>query len=52
MTNVENNFSESGTLKEKYNVEKSGVEATHGEYITQEGFGWTNGVYIKMKYCK
>ena len=33
---------------EKYNVEEM-LEAGGGEYPNQDGFGWTNGVYLKMK---
>ena len=39
-----------GTYKmlEKYNVEDLSKESGGGEYPTQDGFGWTNGVYQKL----
>ena len=42
-------FRNTGKLTEKYNVMDEGVEATGGEYPNQDGFGWTNGVYLKMR---
>lgn len=33
---------------EKYNVEQPGSHAGGGEYQLQDGFGWTNGVYLAM----
>lgn len=41
-------YKETGTLKEKYNV-VSWEEASGGEYATQIGFGWTNGVYKALE---
>ncbi|MBC3538702.1 alpha,alpha-trehalase TreF [Rufibacter sp. H-1] len=38
----------SGKLTEKYNVEKPGAEGGGGEYPNQDGFGWTNGVLLKL----
>ena len=38
-----------GKLMEKYNVEDISKEAGGGEYPGQDGFGWTNGVYLAMK---
>lgn len=35
-------------LLEKYNVEDLSRESGGGEYPTQDGFGWTNGVYQKL----
>ncbi|PKD20270.1 trehalase [Salegentibacter salinarum] len=35
-------------LLEKYNVEDLSKESGGGEYPTQDGFGWTNGVYQKL----
>lgn len=35
-------------LLEKYNVEDISKESGGGEYPTQDGFGWTNGVYQKL----
>jgi alpha,alpha-trehalase len=36
-----------GKLVEKYNVRDAGAGAG-GEYPVQDGFGWTNGVLIKL----
>jgi alpha,alpha-trehalase len=36
-------------MLEKYNVSDLKVEAGGGEYPNQDGFGWTNGVYLKLK---
>ncbi len=33
---------------EKYNVVDTHLEAGGGEYPGQDGFGWTNGVYLKL----
>lgn len=33
-------------IYEKYNADKSGEYGAGGEYVVQEGFGWTNGVAI------
>ncbi|WP_373059045.1 alpha,alpha-trehalase TreA [Zunongwangia sp. H14] len=35
-------------LLEKYNVEDVSKKSGGGEYPTQDGFGWTNGVYQKL----
>jgi alpha,alpha-trehalase len=42
-------FHETGKMMEKYNVEDLGQPAGGGEYPGQDGFGWTNGVYLAMK---
>ncbi len=47
--NVEAVFKRTGKLMEKYNVIDTGVLAKGGEYKNQDGFGWTNGVYVKLK---
>jgi alpha,alpha-trehalase len=39
-------FASSGKMLEKYNVEDLRLESGGGEYPTQDGFGWTNGVYL------
>jgi alpha,alpha-trehalase len=41
-------FKETGKLTEKYNVEKAGQEGGGGEYPNQDGFGWTNGVLLRL----
>jgi alpha,alpha-trehalase len=45
----EKTFTETGKLMEKYNVEDITKPAGGGEYDGQDGFGWTNGVYLAMK---
>jgi alpha,alpha-trehalase len=35
-------------MMEKYNVENTTLEAGGGEYPGQDGFGWTNGVLLKL----
>ncbi|MDN3603265.1 trehalase family glycosidase [Belliella kenyensis] len=42
-------FEKTGKMLEKYNVEDLETEAGGGEYPVQDGFGWTNGVYLAMK---
>lgn len=42
-------YAETGKMMEKYNVEDLDVKAGGGEYPNQDGFGWTNGVYLAMK---
>lgn len=42
-------FKETGKLMEKYNVEDISKLAGGGEYEGQDGFGWTNGVYLAIK---
>lgn len=48
MTVNEKVFKATGRMLEKYNVENTGLESGGGEYPTQDGFGWTNGVYLKL----
>jgi alpha,alpha-trehalase len=47
--NCERVFNETGKMMEKYNVMDTTISAGGGEYPNQDGFGWTNGVYLKMK---
>ncbi len=42
-------YAESGKFVEKYNVEDLSLEAAGGEYAVQDGFGWSNGVYLALK---
>jgi alpha,alpha-trehalase len=49
MENIELNFRLHGKLMEKYNVVDIGHSASGGEYPNQDGFGWTNGVYLKFR---
>lgn len=39
-------FRQTGKIMEKYNVEDMSLLAGGGEYPVQDGFGWTNGVYL------
>ena len=48
MLNVERVYSENGKLVEKYDVMATGRPGGGGEYPTQDGFGWTNGVMRKL----
>lgn len=41
-------YQNTGKLLEKYNVENLDLEAGGGEYPNQDGFGWTNGVLLKL----
>ena len=41
-------YKSTGKLMEKYNVTDINKEATGGEYGEQEGYGWTNGVLLKL----
>ncbi len=48
---MENNlgvYQQTGKLLEKYDVQQIGVLATGGEYIVQDGFGWTNAILLKL----
>jgi alpha,alpha-trehalase len=33
---------------EKYNVYNTRLDAGGGEYPSQDGFGWTNGVFLAL----
>lgn len=41
-------YERTGKLMEKYNVVNVELEAGGGEYPSQDGFGWTNGVLLKL----
>ncbi len=41
-------YRNTGKLMEKYNVIDTHLTAGGGEYPSQDGFGWTNGVLLKM----
>ena len=41
-------YNATGKMMEKYNVEDITLLAGGGEYPAQDGFGWTNGVYLKL----
>jgi alpha,alpha-trehalase len=42
-------YNETGRMMEKYSVEDLSLIAGGGEYPTQDGFGWTNGVFLALK---
>ena len=48
MANVNRVYGESGKLVEKYDVVATGRPGGGGEYPSQDGFGWTNGVMRKL----
>ena len=41
-------YAATGRMMEKYNVEDLSQLAGGGEYPAQDGFGWTNGVYLAL----
>ncbi|QJW91581.1 alpha,alpha-trehalase TreF [Spirosoma taeanense] len=41
-------FKASGKMMEKYNVVDAALTTGGGKYPNQDGFGWTNGVYLRM----
>jgi alpha,alpha-trehalase len=41
-------YARTGKMMEKYNVMDTSTKAGGGEYPNQDGFGWTNGVYLKF----
>ncbi|NIJ53251.1 alpha,alpha-trehalase TreA [Dyadobacter arcticus] len=49
---IDKEFKHSGKMLEKYNVSDTNLVAGGGEYEIQEGFGWTNGIYLRMKNRK
>ncbi len=48
MTLNEKVYAATGKMMEKYNVADTTTGAGGGEYPNQDGFGWTNGVYLKF----
>jgi len=48
-SNVDRIYNNTGKLMEKYNAIDTTSIAGGGEYPNQDGFGWTNGVYMKLK---
>jgi alpha,alpha-trehalase len=42
-------YQSTGKMMEKYNVEDLTLLSGGGEYPVQDGFGWTNGVYLAIK---
>jgi len=41
-------YRKTGKMTEKYDVWNADGEASGGEYPNQDGFGWTNGVFLAM----
>ncbi|MFD2935984.1 alpha,alpha-trehalase TreA [Spirosoma flavum] len=41
-------FRATGKMMEKYNVVDAALTTGGGEYPNQDGFGWTNGVYLRL----
>jgi len=41
-------YNRTGRLMEKYDVINTSLEAGGGEYPSQDGFGWTNGVLLAL----
>ena len=48
MANNERVYQNVDKMVEKYNVEDITLEAGGGEYPVQDGFGWSNGVFLRM----
>jgi len=48
LTNVQHTWEREKKLVEKYDVNSTGTGGGGGEYPLQDGFGWTNGVTLKM----
>ncbi|MEP6949750.1 MAG: alpha,alpha-trehalase TreA [Ginsengibacter sp.] len=42
-------YRNTGKMMEKYNVVSTTLGAGGGEYPAQDGFGWTNGVYLALE---
>ncbi len=49
LTLNDNVFKATGKMMEKYNVVDAALTTGGGEYPNQDGFGWTNGVYLAME---
>ncbi len=51
VSSVENGYNRDGTIREKYNAEtaNSDVAVAAGYKSNVIGFGWTNGVYLRLK---
>jgi alpha,alpha-trehalase len=48
LSNVQHTYDSQQKLVEKYDVSSTGTGGGGGEYPLQDGFGWTNGVTLKM----
>ena len=49
LKNCEKVYDDTGKMMEKYNVVDMHIKAGGGKYPNQDGFGWTNGVYLRMR---
>ena len=45
---IQRTYRETGRMMEKYDVVNTNRKAGGGEYPTQDGFGWTNGVVLAL----
>lgn len=45
-------YEQTGKMTEKYNVVNTSLLGGGGEYPNQDGFGWTNGVFLKLMHEK
>ena len=50
LTTNERIYAQTGKMMEKYDVMNQNLEAGGGEYPLQDGFGWSNGVFLSMNY--
>ena len=41
-------YERTGKMTEKYDVFNQDLEAGGGEYPLQDGFGWSNGVFLAL----
>ncbi|MEX1761411.1 trehalase family glycosidase, partial [Escherichia coli] len=48
LKNVQHTYDREKKLVEKYDVSTTGTGGGGGEYPLQDGFGWSNGVTLKM----
>lgn len=48
LKNVQHTYDRENKLVEKYDVSTTGTGGGGGEYPLQDGFGWSNGVTLKM----
>ncbi|BDH45534.1 periplasmic trehalase [Salmonella enterica subsp. enterica serovar Choleraesuis] len=48
LTNVQHTYNREQKLVEKYDVSTTGTGGGGGEYPLQDGFGWTNGVTLRL----
>ena len=48
LKNVQHTYDREKKLVEKYDVSLTGTGGGGGEYPLQDGFGWSNGVTLRM----